>query len=316
MKNDNIMVSVIIPSYNVERYLSDACNSVFAQTYTDWEAIIINDGSVDTTDQIAKSYCEKDKRFRYIFQENKGLSATRKTGIDAANGQFIQFLDADDALLPDRLEKMVKASLKVEENVILYSDYWIGLNDSVTGKRSKSSRPIGMIKDIDFDDMYNKFAVNFIFIPACPLFRKSILVNVPYDTSLRSAEDWDLYLSLCNQDFKFRVYSEHLVVYRHSPSGLSVNYKNMLYYTSLVILKWKDKLTNRNDLYIKKIAVRYLDYWLKCFKINNKIQIQPILDIMTLTERRSLYKYFLFSTPKFIYTFIRIIFKKIIYRFK
>ena len=91
-------VSVIIPCYNHAHYLCRAVQSVLAQTYADWEAIIVDDGSTDNTREVATRF--SDPRVRYIYQENRGLSAARNTGISAAQGSYLAFLDADDELEP------------------------------------------------------------------------------------------------------------------------------------------------------------------------------------------------------------------------
>ena len=100
-------VSIIIPAYNVERYISDAVCSCIAQTYQNIEIIVIDDGSTDTTPAIIKELCS-DVRVRYIRQDNNERSAARNRGLKEAVGNFIQFLDADDILYPDKLEKQVE----------------------------------------------------------------------------------------------------------------------------------------------------------------------------------------------------------------
>lgn len=102
------LVSIIIPIYNVSAYLSACLDSVLAQTYSHWEAILINDGSTDNSAEIAQSYVSKDTRFRLYTQENKGLSAARNHGLDKAMGEYIYFLDSDDMLLPDFLETLLR----------------------------------------------------------------------------------------------------------------------------------------------------------------------------------------------------------------
>lgn len=94
----NTLVSVIIPCYKQAQYLDEALQSVFNQTYANWECIIVNDGSPDNTAEVANWWLEKDRRFRYLIQENAGLSSARNSGIDYATGEFILPLDADDKI--------------------------------------------------------------------------------------------------------------------------------------------------------------------------------------------------------------------------
>lgn len=97
-------VSVIVPCFNQAGYLPEALGSVLGQTFADWECIIVNDGSPDDTARVAAEWVKRDARFRYIEKANGGLSSARNAGIEAARGQFVQFLDADDALHPRKFE--------------------------------------------------------------------------------------------------------------------------------------------------------------------------------------------------------------------
>ncbi|MBE0391144.1 glycosyltransferase family A protein [Flavobacterium sp. PL002] len=100
-------VSIIVPCYNQAQYLSEALQSVLKQTYTNWECIIVNDGSPDDTATIANTWIIKDSRFKYLEKENGGLSAARNSGIAIADGEFILPLDADDRISSKYLELAV-----------------------------------------------------------------------------------------------------------------------------------------------------------------------------------------------------------------
>lgn len=95
--------SIIIPVYNVERYLKECLDSVLNQTFPDWEAVCINDGSTDGSADILNEYASKDERFIIITQSNEGLSSARNAGMKAAKGEYVLFLDGDDWLEPDAL---------------------------------------------------------------------------------------------------------------------------------------------------------------------------------------------------------------------
>ncbi|HEX9077055.1 MAG TPA: glycosyltransferase family A protein, partial [Anaerolineae bacterium] len=101
---DRCRVSVVIPSYNHARYLRDAIRSVIAQTYRDFEIIIVDDGSSDDTPQVVAGF---GNAVRYIRQENRGLAGARNTGVRAARGAFIGLLDADDIWMPEYLASML-----------------------------------------------------------------------------------------------------------------------------------------------------------------------------------------------------------------
>ena len=95
--------SIVIPVYNVEPYLPECLDSVLNQTLSDWEAVCVNDGSTDNSSVVLEDYASKDSRFRVITQPNGGLSAARNTGMKAALGDYVLFLDSDDWLEPNAL---------------------------------------------------------------------------------------------------------------------------------------------------------------------------------------------------------------------
>ena len=101
------MISVIVPVYNIEKYIGKCIQSVLSQTYTDFELLLINDGSKDSSGEICSSWAKKDARIRVISKENEGVSVARNLGIDSAKGEFIFFLDGDDWISPECLEKML-----------------------------------------------------------------------------------------------------------------------------------------------------------------------------------------------------------------
>lgn len=103
MKSDPL-ISVIIPVYNVEKYIGDCVNSVLQQKYTNLEIILINDGSTDTSGQICDGYACKDSRIKVIHKDNGGLSEARNFGIDIASGEYVTFIDSDDYILPTFIE--------------------------------------------------------------------------------------------------------------------------------------------------------------------------------------------------------------------
>lgn len=99
-------ISVVIPVYNVEKYLHECLESVRVQSFTNWEAICVNDGATDSSPAIVKEFAEKDPRFRIIDQANAGQASARNTGVRAATGKYIYFLDSDDLITPDALQWM------------------------------------------------------------------------------------------------------------------------------------------------------------------------------------------------------------------
>ena len=126
-------ISVIVPVYRVERYLPRCLDSIVAQTFTDWECILIDDGSPDNSGAICDEYAKQDSRFVVIHQENAGVSAARNAGLDAARGEWIAFVDSDDWVERDWLKILYGAAQENDIDVVEYG-YWCELAE---GKRQR-----------------------------------------------------------------------------------------------------------------------------------------------------------------------------------
>ena len=127
----NPLISVIVPCYNQAQYLDECLQPVLDQTYTDWECIIVNDGSPDHTEEVAKKWLEKDNRFRYIYKENGGLSSARNAGIREAKGEWIQFLDSDDKINTISFELLTKIIAEKKVEIIGFS-YLVNENNKLS----------------------------------------------------------------------------------------------------------------------------------------------------------------------------------------
>ena len=115
-----VLVSIIVPCYKQAQYLDEALQSVLDQTYENWECIIVNDGSPDNTKEIAQKWVAKDIRFKYIYQNNKGVSAARNLGISNANGIYILPLDGDDKISEKYIEEAIIAFEKDKSLKLVY----------------------------------------------------------------------------------------------------------------------------------------------------------------------------------------------------
>lgn len=115
-------ISIIVPCYNQAQFLSDALHSVLYQTFTDWECIIVNDGSPDDTELVAQEWCEKDIRFKYLKKENGGLSSARNAGIAIAESEWILPLDADDKIGNEYLERAHTIMFSLPDIGLIYAN--------------------------------------------------------------------------------------------------------------------------------------------------------------------------------------------------
>ncbi len=185
------LVSVIIPCYNAGRFLPQALKSVYAQTYREWEILLVDDGSTDDTPAVASA---QGDRIRYFRQENRGAAAARNLGIARARGEFIAFLDADDVWFPAKLETQLRLFFRRPDLGLLYSDcYSINGNGAVTGfylKRRLSRRRDPAAEIFIRDYMPNSTVV----------VRRSCLDLVgPLDESIILSEDEDLKIRLADR---------------------------------------------------------------------------------------------------------------------
>ena len=101
-------ISVIVPVFNTEKYISECIDSILAQTFTDWELILVDDGSKDNSGKICDEYATKDSRVRVLHQPNGGVTSARSNGVKNAKGEWITFVDADDTLPVDALKMMIE----------------------------------------------------------------------------------------------------------------------------------------------------------------------------------------------------------------
>ena len=114
------MVSVIMPVYNVEKYLREAISSVIGQSYQEWELILVDDGSTDRSASICDQYAKADKRIKVIHQKNGGLSAARNTGIKSSSGEYLLFLDSDDYVAQNALSELVMKAENENSDIVLF----------------------------------------------------------------------------------------------------------------------------------------------------------------------------------------------------
>ena len=182
----NPKVSICIPTYNRRDYLKETLDSVFAQTYKDYEVVIVDDGSTDGTEEMIKS---SGYKVRYHRQANAGDAAARNKLIELAEGKYIAFIDSDDLLMPDSVERMVKASESAGEDVVVYGPYLrIDQVGNITG-RSNRRLYSGFITKQLFEN---------ILVHSCgSLFPKRILEEVGgFNRKLAVCSDYDLWLRL------------------------------------------------------------------------------------------------------------------------
>lgn len=179
-------ISIIIPVYNVEKYLRRCLDSIVAQTFTDWQAVCVNDGSPDNCAEILEEYATKDKRFKIVTQENGGLSAARNTGFRHADGEYIMYTDSDDFIHPQTMEIALGLSRRDKSDIVswykngLYRPQLLILDK--LGFKIDNIKPIGIkkkyninrIKSCVTQDVFAHVTEGFNTSMPCPLKRNYV----------------------------------------------------------------------------------------------------------------------------------------------
>ncbi len=248
------LISVIIPVYNGEKTIRETVNSVLEQTFSDFELIIINDGSTDSTLDVISSI--NDPRIKVFSYPNGNLSASRNRGISHAKGEYIAFLDADDLWTPDKLEGQYQALQNNPEAAVAYS--WTDYID----ESSQFLRP-GSHVTLNGNVYPYLLVVNILENGSNPLIRRQALEAVgQFDSSLLSAEDWDMWVRLAAR-YQFVAVPLPQILYRVSARSMSAQIKNQerecLKFIEKVFKSAPESLQNLKSLSLSNVY-KYLTF--------------------------------------------------------
>lgn len=220
MNYRSIIFSIIIPVFNQDRYVSDSLCSLISQSFSNWEAIVVNDGSTDSSEDVARNFSKQDSRISVISQPNSGLSAARNTGMGAANGEFLLFLDADDWYAINALEQLFTMISKFPEFELYLFGYshWT----SPKGPCFNTSLPRG--KGFVFPEIL------YLNLGPCNsvLIRNSFAQCLGgFDTRLKSCEDWDFWIRAGKMGATYFSLGENLAAYRYVKESMSRHPRRM-----------------------------------------------------------------------------------------
>ena len=232
-----IKFSIIIPCYNQAHFLPDCLESLVKQTYSNWEAIIVNDGSADKTSEVAISYCIKDTRIRLIEKENGGLSSARNKGIENANGDRFIFLDSDDFLYEKCLENIALIIQTVDDNCLIRCGY-----SYITEDKQK------ILSDVNIypkKSLYPEILEGNLGPCHSICISKKLVESVGFfDESLKSVEDWDFWMRAVKAGCTIEIISDPLVYYRYSKNSMSRD-PFVLYNALKIVISRGPKKDNR-----------------------------------------------------------------------
>ncbi len=215
-------VSIIMPAYNVAPYIGDAVRSALGQTFTDFELIVVDDGSKDGTADIVKELAQEDRRIRLVQQPNRGLAGARNTALRAAHGELFALLDSDDLWEPGFLEAQI-AILEARPDIDIVTGNGWYLGGSKNGELARpcpDPRPDPELDSIIGDEWS-------VFIMS--VFRRRVYTGIgPFDEAMRSNEDYDFWLRAAIGGFTFKRNDRPLGHYRVRTDSLSASNVRML----------------------------------------------------------------------------------------
>ncbi len=227
--NNNIKVSVIVPIYNVEKYLEKCIESIINQSYKNLEIILIDDGSPDNSGVIAEAFARKDNRIKVIHQKNSGVSVARNVGIDASTGEYICFADSDDYLMPDYVEYLLNIAIENDVDISITTEMF----DNFTKNQTKDNE-LEILSPSEAT-----VAILCYRIPIgvyCKLFKKSFLGNeIRFIPELYIGEGFNFNTAAFQQANSIGVGHRKIYYYRRdNPTSAT---------TQFSIDKWENGLT-------------------------------------------------------------------------
>ena len=240
-------ISIIVPVYKVEKYLERCLDSIIAQTFTDWECILIDDGSPDNSGKICDEYAKKDERFVVIHQENAGVSVARNAGLDIAKGEYITFVDSDDWVENSFLEE--------QYNDIISGDYDICICGFVGKGKNKHKVLNGSFsKRLMFS---SKGFGGFSFLR---IIHRRIIGIEKFNQNITYLEDTDFFYRLFNESVRILWTDKPLYFYENNPSSVTKQIGITPYFRS-AIDTLEQLYLKENDKILKKILKTTIYQW-------------------------------------------------------
>ena len=277
-------ISIIIPMYGVEKYLRRCLDSVMNQTFTDWQAICVDDGSPDNSGKIAEEYAKRDKRFMVIHQDNGGLSDARNMGMKHATGEYIMFLDSDDFIHPQTMEMTYYMARRDDTDIVTYTydrSYRFGLIvRHFLGMNTDWVKPFGIYRrygpecvcSLITNDIFkyatekthNMFNTNKQWlVKHCQvwkhLYRRSLIADIPFIKGI-IFEDFPWWSAVMLKNPRATILNLPLYYYQPNFGGIVLSAKQLHMITSLCT-----GIENAFDLYNRGASQYQFQMWNKKF---------------------------------------------------
>ena len=286
---NNPLVSIIIPTYNRAHLIGETLDSVLAQTYENWECIIVDDGSIDNSEEVIQTYVTKDNRFQYHkrpLDRLKGANACRNYGFELSKGEYVNWFDSDDIMLNGFIEDKIKKITKSNCEVVFCS--YTYFTDSDIQDRISNSKFSGNVLDDLIENRIN-------FSPLSFMFQRDIIKNTKYNVELAKAQDLDFIFRVFTSLPQIRIGHEPKVLFKvrkhtksisNSLSKNGIEYISRLYVHKLILQYFTDKnnikgiikyqklclvdlkilLENKNYIFVIKeiFKISFLSFYNKC----------------------------------------------------
>lgn len=281
MSAANVLVSIVVPSYNYAHFLPETIESALSQTHANIEIIIIDDGSTDNTREVAEQLLQQDARIQYVHQVNQGLSAARNTGIKHASGEFVVFLDADDLMHPQKIAAHLEHFASDEKIDISYGEsrYFVSGDINTTYANIELTQQAWMPQVSGrAAEMLPTLIVNNI-MPVCSVMMRKAAIDKTgaFDTSLRSLEDWDYWLRAAAQDCYFSYSSDSRLAAYIRVHGTSMSQNNLRMLQVQYLLRMQHIPLALQQLQDKKLAKKLLRNNLKK-RLRTAVTVKPLMD--------------------------------------
>lgn len=278
-------VSIIIPTFNRVHLIGETLESVLAQTFQNWECIVVDDGSTDKTAKLLEFYCEKDSRIKYLEKPQaypKGANACRNYGLDLSIGDFINWFDDDDIMHPQKLERQL-AFLK-------NSNYNFSICQTSVFD-DKTNKVLGLRNSLLTSDQvfFDYLRMRIGWLTQAPLWKKNFLTqnNFRFDEELHAAQEWEFHCRILNKFPKYNKIDDSLVLIRKHEHSITYNpssrYRSWYYFLARL------KIYKNSELILDDSSTKFLrNYLLNSFKsmiIAKNVNVINAYKMFILTEK-------------------------------
>ena len=256
-------VSVIVPVYQVEQYLAKCLDSILAQTFTDFELILVNDGTRDRCPEIMDEYAARDARIRLVHKENGGLSSARNAGLDIARGEYIVFVDSDDTVEPTMIADAVQAAEKAHADLVIYN-YRLVTEKGVQGAYLPMKDEVIDLDALGLDNYFYRYWMPYVHGQEawCRLYKREIIEQ----NHLRYAPNDEVFA-------EDTLFSAMYLMHVHTIAALEKPYVNYLQRGDSLMGMRKPKLCRR----LIHLSIRLTEYVRACGREKELSDVLPVL---------------------------------------